>query len=54
MTLTTQLVLHVLLGDPTEERYGLEIGTVAGVESARAALARVPRRAITRLRPASD
>jgi DNA-binding PadR family transcriptional regulator len=99
MTLPTQLVLHVLLGDPTEERYGLEIGTQAGlpsgtihpilarlegvgwlqsrwedidpsdagrparryyrltgagVESARAALARAPRPAITRLRPASD
>ena len=33
MTIPTQLVLGVLLHDPTEERYGLEIGEAAGLRS---------------------
>jgi DNA-binding PadR family transcriptional regulator len=33
MTLPTQLVLRVLLDDPGGERYGLEIGTDAGLPS---------------------
>ena len=33
MTISTQLVLAVLLGDPAEERYGLEIGAEAGLPS---------------------
>src|SRR4051812_48428352 len=33
MTIPTQLVLQVLLGDPAEERYGLEIGSEAGLPS---------------------
>lgn len=33
MTLATQLVLQVLLGDPAAERYGLEIGEEAGLPS---------------------
>jgi PadR family transcriptional regulator PadR len=33
MTIPTQLVLGALLDDPTEERYGLEIGEAAGLRS---------------------
>jgi DNA-binding PadR family transcriptional regulator len=33
MTIPTQLVLHVLLADPEEERYGYEIGESAGLAS---------------------
>jgi DNA-binding PadR family transcriptional regulator len=33
MTIPTQLVLHALLTDPTQERYGVEIGTAAGLPS---------------------
>lgn len=33
MTLPTRLVLEVLLATPTQERYGLEIGTAAGLLS---------------------
>ena len=33
MTTTTQLVLDVLLDDPAAERYGLEVGSAAGLPS---------------------
>ncbi|WP_410601254.1 PadR family transcriptional regulator [Amycolatopsis sp. lyj-90] len=33
MTLPTQLVLRVLLDDPSQERYGLEISSAAGLAS---------------------
>jgi PadR family transcriptional regulator, regulatory protein PadR len=33
MTIPTQLVLRVLLADPAEERYGVEIGAQAGLPS---------------------
>ena len=33
MTLTTQLVLRVLLADPAQERYGLQICAEAGLPS---------------------
>jgi PadR family transcriptional regulator PadR len=33
MTIPTQLVLRALLADPAEERYGVEIGTAAGLPS---------------------
>ena len=33
MTIPTQLVLRALLADPAEERYGVEIGRVAGLPS---------------------
>lgn len=33
MTLPTQLILQVLLEDPTSEPYGLEIGQAAGLAS---------------------
>jgi DNA-binding PadR family transcriptional regulator len=33
MTIPTQLVLHTLLDDPAVERYGVEIGTAAGLPS---------------------
>jgi len=33
MTLTTQLVLRALLEDPTQEKYGLQICTAAGLPS---------------------
>ncbi|WP_410582510.1 PadR family transcriptional regulator [Amycolatopsis sp. lyj-108] len=33
MTLPTQLVLHVLMGDPDREMYGLEICAEAGLAS---------------------
>jgi PadR family transcriptional regulator, regulatory protein PadR len=33
MTIPTQLVLRALLTEPSEERYGLEIGTAAGLPS---------------------
>jgi PadR family transcriptional regulator, regulatory protein PadR len=33
MTIPTQLVLRVLLSDPSEERYGYEIGESAGLAS---------------------
>ena len=33
MTIPTQLVLHALLADPTQELYGVEIGTAAGLPS---------------------
>jgi PadR family transcriptional regulator, regulatory protein PadR len=33
MTIPTQLVLRVLLSDPSEERYGYEIGDAAGLAS---------------------
>lgn len=33
ITLPTQLVLHALLEDPTQEMYGLEIGLLAGLRS---------------------
>jgi DNA-binding PadR family transcriptional regulator len=33
MTIPTQLVLEALLDDPTQERYGLEIGETAGLRS---------------------
>jgi PadR family transcriptional regulator PadR len=33
MTIPTQLVLRALLADPAQERYGVEIGTEAGLPS---------------------
>ena len=33
MTIPTQLVLHALLADPTQELYGVEIGAAAGLPS---------------------
>jgi PadR family transcriptional regulator len=33
MTIPTQLVLRALLADPTQELYGVEIGTAAGLPS---------------------
>jgi PadR family transcriptional regulator, regulatory protein PadR len=33
MTIPTQLVLRALLADPTQERYGVEIGAAAGLPS---------------------
>jgi PadR family transcriptional regulator, regulatory protein PadR len=33
MTIPTQLVLRALLSEPSEERYGLEIGAAAGLPS---------------------
>ncbi|WP_314416206.1 PadR family transcriptional regulator [Streptomyces sp. DSM 40484] len=33
MTLPTQLVLRAFLEKPTQERYGLELGRLAGLES---------------------
>ena len=33
MTTTTQLVLQLLLADPTRERYGLEVGHKTGLPS---------------------
>jgi DNA-binding PadR family transcriptional regulator len=33
MTIPTQLVLRALLADPAQERYGVEIGTAAGLPS---------------------
>jgi DNA-binding PadR family transcriptional regulator len=33
MTIPTQLVLRTLLADPTQERYGVEIGAAAGLPS---------------------
>ncbi len=33
MTLPTQLVLHLLLEEPTREWYGLQLGTEAGLPS---------------------
>lgn len=33
MTTTTQLVLRLLLADPTRERYGLEVGQETGLPS---------------------
>ena len=33
MTIPTQLVLRVLLADPSKELYGVEIGTAAGLPS---------------------
>lgn len=33
MTIPTQRVLEALLGDPGRERYGLEIGELAGLRS---------------------
>ena len=33
MTIPTQLVLRALLDDPAVERYGVEIGTQAGLPS---------------------
>jgi PadR family transcriptional regulator, regulatory protein PadR len=33
MTIPTRLVLEFLLADPDQERYGLEIGTAAGLPS---------------------
>jgi len=33
MTIPTQLVLQVLLQDPGEERYGYEVGDLAGLAS---------------------
>ena len=34
MTIPTQLVLHALLTDPTQELYGVEIGTRPGYPAA--------------------
>jgi PadR family transcriptional regulator, regulatory protein PadR len=33
MTIPTQLVLRTLLADPAQERYGVEIGSAAGLPS---------------------
>ena len=33
MTIPTQLVLRALLADPAQERYGVEIGSAAGLPS---------------------
>jgi len=33
MTISTQLVLHALLDDPTQELYGLQLGAAAGLPS---------------------
>ena len=33
MTIPTQLVLRALLADPAKERYGVEIGSAAGLPS---------------------
>ncbi len=33
MTIPTQLILQALLADPTQERYGVQIGQAAGLPS---------------------